>query len=148
MTDDTLRKALVRLAHSNPTLQPHLLPLLKTAGYGEEKLYAWVEPYGVHLWVTFGAFGRVHQITGDLKRWEKNIMRSREHLLKAFSGLQDQGVLYRNFGEVYVEDVKEHRVVLMYCTIKAQGQWTEEQQDAITSAGLNQYIYGFKPLPQ
>ena len=30
---DTLRSKVIRLAHANPALRPHLLPLLKTAAW-------------------------------------------------------------------------------------------------------------------
>lgn len=36
-TDTRLRKAVIRLAHDKPELQPHLLPLLKTATFKDLK---------------------------------------------------------------------------------------------------------------
>ena len=44
MSDRTLRRQLIRLAHSNPELRAELLPLLKTAGWATKthiKTYVW-----------------------------------------------------------------------------------------------------------
>lgn len=42
----TLRTKLIRLAHENPALRPHLLPLLKTAAMSEADFWKLIEPYG------------------------------------------------------------------------------------------------------
>jgi hypothetical protein len=39
----TLRAKLIRLAHSNPELRPHILPLVKTAAYRPQYLLATVK---------------------------------------------------------------------------------------------------------
>ena len=56
MSDTNLRKALIRLAHSNPDLQPHLVPLLskqaRHIGETYPKVYGHAHDQGIVLWMT------------------------------------------------------------------------------------------------
>ncbi|NBR00153.1 MAG: hypothetical protein EBT79_07430 [Actinobacteria bacterium] len=52
---DTLRSKIVRLAHANPNLRPHLLPLLKQAA-GDELVYGNKDRHGSFFLTAF-AFG-------------------------------------------------------------------------------------------
>ena len=121
----------------------------KTAGVKTGQVNAWLDEYTVIVWVAFANYGRVHHVTGDIKTYEGLLGKVRQKVVTAFQGpLAEQGVLYRDGGDIFIDDLKEHRAGVMYFSVRASGKWTEEQQDAITDSGaLSSYIYGFKPMP-
>ena len=72
--ESKLRKAVLRLARENPSLRPHLLPLVrKTAGYGVyPKVYGWHDDHEtIWVWTSAAGFGRKHHIESNLKMMEK-----------------------------------------------------------------------------
>ena len=121
---------------------------LKAGGYHRESVQAWLDAHGLVVWAAFPNFGRVHHVASKLKQWEKALERSKAHALTAFQGpLAAQGITYRDVTDIFVDDLKDHRLSVMYFQVKAQGTWGPEQMDEITMAAASKYIDGFSQLP-
>ncbi len=84
-------------------------------------------------------------VTGDLTAVEKVLMKWRDHFISVRGDLADQGILVRDIGDPIVDGVTGGRnKMIMDLSIRAQGQWTQEQQDAIVDALGTKYVRGFK----
>lgn len=122
-------------------------PTIKQAGVAVDRVNADIDQHGVIVWVAFTNYGRVHHVNKAIADAEKMLDRSRDHLLKAFQtrlSAED----YNDFGDIVIDDLKEHRKGLMYFRVRADGRWDDEQQSHVVSGGLDKYIHGFVPLPK
>ena len=104
----------------------------------------------VQVWVAFENYGRVHHVTGELNQAEKVLQKARQHFIGEQQTLAEQGILIRDIGDIYVDGLKggRNKMVLDF-SVRAQGQWTDEQQEAVgealrlSRAGIN----GYKKAP-
>jgi len=112
-------------------------------------LYAEVDQYGIQVWTTVTGYGRIHHLTGSLVSAEKALQALQNVVVNARPDLLDQGISFRDMGEIYVDSrntpSKEKLVVNWYA--RAQGQWTDEQQDAVAELMPRQVQWN-KSYPQ
>ena len=140
-------KALVGRLGKTSALETSWGPTIKVAG-PSNKPYAWLDERSLTVWVTFYNFGTVNDVTKNIAKWERLLNLSRKHVFEAFTGiLEDEGIQFRDFGEIYIDDLKAHRIAVMSFTIQAMGKWDTEQQGDIASEALDKYVAGFKPMP-
>jgi len=106
--------------------------------------WRWIDEYIAQVWLSFESYGRVHQVTNDLHQAERLLQKIREVLIDAQSELGEQGIFLRDIGDIYVDGISGGRNLMkLSFYAKAQGKWTEEQQDIL--AEVLKATYGDKP---
>jgi len=142
----SLRSDVLKLAASLPSGDPSRRKLLHSLTAGGGTIYAEVDSYGIRIWVAFAGYGRVHQITSDLKQMEKRMFKAMDATI---GHLKDTPEILWDRYDIFAEplDAKKRMMVMSGAVRSVGGGW-DSNALAIVKSALARANVKLAPYPK